>query len=51
MAKEFRLPALSETLLDLEEMTTDLAPDLRTLFAIVEVEILVVCRHQQPPQS
>jgi hypothetical protein len=38
-AEQLRFPAVPEPVLDLKEMTADLAFDLRAFFAVVEVEI------------
>jgi len=40
-AEELRFPVAPETVLNLEEMATNLAFDLRTFLAVVEVEIIV----------
>jgi hypothetical protein len=40
-AEELRFPVVPEAVLDLEEMATNLAFDLRAFLAVVEVEIIV----------
>ena len=42
-AEELRFPVVPEAVLDLEEMATNLAFDLRAFLAIVEVEIIMGC--------
>jgi hypothetical protein len=41
--EELRFPIVPEAVLDLKEMATNLAFDLRTFLAIVEVEIIMGC--------
>jgi len=42
-AEQFRFSPVPEPVLDLKELTADLAFDLRTFLAVVEVEIVVGC--------